>query len=64
MVLRGDVDHDVISIPSHAGDGAAEGTCPWRDVDVELCWRWCYRGDVDYSAMSMLSHGDGAAESC
>jgi hypothetical protein len=37
MVLRDDIDHDVISIPSHAGDDAAEGTCPWRDVDVELC---------------------------
>jgi hypothetical protein len=23
-------------LPSHAGDGAAEATGPWRDVDIEL----------------------------
>jgi hypothetical protein len=26
-------------LPSHADDGIAESTWPWRDVDVESCWQ-------------------------
>jgi hypothetical protein len=29
----------------------------------ESCWQQCYRGDISYGALSLLSHGsDGAAE--
>jgi hypothetical protein len=29
----------------------------------ESCWRWCYRGNVSYGAMSLLSHAsDGVVE--
>jgi hypothetical protein len=28
---------------SHAGDSATEATWPRRDVDVESCWRQCYK---------------------
>jgi hypothetical protein len=33
----------VTVLPSHAGDDAVKATWPWRDVDVESCWRWCYQ---------------------
>jgi hypothetical protein len=42
----------------HAGDGAAGVSWPRRDVDVESCWRWCYRGDlaaVRYRCRVMLA---------
>jgi hypothetical protein len=43
--------HDVMCIrshaddrlPSQAGNGIAEVTLPRRNVDVESCWRQCYR---------------------
>jgi hypothetical protein len=44
---------------SHAGDGVAEVTWPQRDVDVESCWRRCYRVML---LMVLPSHAyDGAA---
>jgi hypothetical protein len=63
----------VMVLPSHADDGAARVTWPWRDVNVESCWRWRCRvmlvmalpGRLGYGTMSMLSHaGDSATESC
>jgi hypothetical protein len=33
----------VTMLSSHASDGAAEVTLPWRDVDAESCWQQCYR---------------------
>jgi hypothetical protein len=30
-------------LSSHAGDGAAEMTWSWRNVDAESFWRQCYR---------------------
>ncbi len=48
---------------SPAGNIAAEVTWSRRDVDIESCWRWCYRGNVSYGAMSLLSHAsDGVVE--
>jgi hypothetical protein len=46
-----------MSLPSYAGDSAAEMTwlwhyvdveviSPWCDVDVESCWQWRYRDDL------------------
>jgi hypothetical protein len=38
---------NVMSMLSHAADGAAKVTWPWRDVTAESCgaaescWRWC-----------------------
>jgi hypothetical protein len=29
----------VMALPSYAGDGVAEVTWPWHDVDAEPCWR-------------------------
>jgi hypothetical protein len=29
--------------PSHAGDGAAEVTWPWRDVGAKSSWQQCCR---------------------
>jgi hypothetical protein len=58
-------------LPSHAGDGTVKTTWPWRNVDVEPCWRWHCRCDLVVARcrcrvmlMTVLpSHaGDGAAE--
>jgi hypothetical protein len=35
---RDDIGHGVISLPSYAGNGAAEATWSWRDAGVESCW--------------------------
>jgi hypothetical protein len=35
MMLLGQLGHDALQIPSHAGDSA-----------IESCWRQCYRGDL------------------
>jgi hypothetical protein len=61
----------VMVLLSHAGDGTAEATWLWRDVDAESYWRWHCRGDLAMAqcrrwvmlAMVLPSHaGDGAAE--
>jgi uncharacterized protein (DUF2062 family) len=58
---------------SHAGDGAAETTWPWHDVDTQSCWRQCCQvmlvmalpRRLGHGVMQMLSHaGDKAAKSC
>jgi hypothetical protein len=46
-------------LSSHAGDGIARVTWPRHEVDVESCWRQCYR---DMLATMLPSHAsDGAA---
>jgi hypothetical protein len=63
--------HGVMSMSSHAGNGAAEATWLWCDVDAESYWRRCcgvmlvmvLSRRLSRSAMSMSSHAsDGAAE--
>jgi hypothetical protein len=41
---------------SHYANGTVETAWPWRNIDVESCWRWHCRGDVGRSVMSMSSH--------
>jgi hypothetical protein len=38
MTLLRQLGHDVMSLPSHAGDDATEATWLWRDVSTESCW--------------------------
>jgi hypothetical protein len=73
MALLRRLGCSVMSMPSHASDGAAEATWLLCDVDAESCWRQCCQvvlvmvlpRRLGRSAMSMLSHaGDGATESC
>jgi hypothetical protein len=33
----------VTMLPNHVGDDAAGATRSQHDVDVESCWRQCYR---------------------
>jgi hypothetical protein len=61
------------TLSSHASNGVVEVTCPQHDVNVESCWRQCYRVMLAMAlpmwlgrdVISMLSHAsDGDAESC
>jgi hypothetical protein len=38
MALPRQLGRGTMSVPSHAGDQAAEATWPRRDVDVKSCW--------------------------
>jgi hypothetical protein len=71
MALPRRLGRGAMSMLSHAGDGTAEATWPWRDVDIESYWRRRCRVMLarvqprrhGHGAMSMSSHaGDGVAE--
>jgi hypothetical protein len=58
---QGDIGRGAMSLLSHACDGAAEETWPWRDVAVESCWRWHCRGSASHGVMSRPSYADNGA---
>jgi hypothetical protein len=63
MALPCHVSHGVMSLPSHAGDGAAKATLAMASCHCRVMLRWCYRGDVGCGMMSLPSlAGDGATE--
>jgi hypothetical protein len=45
---RVDVGRGVMSLLSHASDGATEAAWLRRDVDVMSCWRRCSQGTVGH----------------
>jgi hypothetical protein len=55
-------------MPSHdgdnAGDGTVEATWPWRDIDVDSCWRQCFQVASDGATEVTWPRCDVGAESC
>jgi hypothetical protein len=47
----------VTMLSSHASDGAAGVTLPWRNVDAESCWRHCCRVMLATVLVGRLRYG-------
>jgi hypothetical protein len=72
MALSERLGRGMMSIPSHASDGAIGATWPQHDINTESCWLQRCRTmlamtlprQLGRNAMSMSSHAsDGATES-
>jgi hypothetical protein len=50
----------MMSLPSHASDGAARATWPQHDIDVESCWRGATKATWSCATV-LLSHADDGA---
>jgi hypothetical protein len=53
---RDDVGCGVMSLPSHASDGAGEVTWPWRNVSAESMLVMVLLRQLDHGAMLVSSH--------